>query len=287
MERIGAARRPIFVILEPDLWGYLQQSVVATTNDPASAPAAVASSGLPELADLPNTAVGFARALVRLRDRRAPNARLVLHVSPFATGVDPVQDAWSGRDDPVHAVHAADRTVAFLRKLAPLSTWDALSLDLANASAAYYEARGDPTRWWDRSAQTRPNFPYFLAYLRALTDRSGRRVILWQIPLGNQVFATMNNSPGHYQDNKAEILWANLPALVDAGVIGLLFGEALEGDTTYWDRQRDGVTNPPPIVARGCDRCNTRQSTVPDDDGGYLREQAIAYSRQPIALRGR
>ncbi len=99
---------------------------------------------------------------------------------------------------------------------------------------------------------------------------------MWQIPLGNTKMRAVNNTWGHYQDNKVEWLFddpgrANLSAYVRSGVIAFLFGKALDGNTCACDAARDGVTNPPPISG------NTRDSLSADDYGGYFRERAAAY----------
>jgi hypothetical protein len=55
----------------------------------------VGSAGVPELADLPDTLAGFAQAIIRLRDRDAPNVLLAYHVSSWGTGTDLcVNNAW-------------------------------------------------------------------------------------------------------------------------------------------------------------------------------------------------
>ena len=51
-------------------------------------PASVASSGDADLAGLPNTAVGFAKAFVQLRDLYAPNVLLAYHASVWGTMFD-------------------------------------------------------------------------------------------------------------------------------------------------------------------------------------------------------
>ncbi len=66
--------------------GYIQQA--SENDDAATVPAAVASTGRAELQGLPDTAAGFAQALVRLRDAYAPNVRLAYHLSDWGTRVD-------------------------------------------------------------------------------------------------------------------------------------------------------------------------------------------------------
>ena len=131
--------------------------------------------------------------------------------------------------------------------------------------------RGDDRGWWyaeDFARQAR-----YVARFSALTQK---RIVLWQIPLGNTKMRAMNNSWNHYQDNTVE--WflddpgrANLSAYARAGVIAFLFGRGADGATCACDGAGDGVTNPPPIGA------NTRISLNADDDGGYFRDRAAAY----------
>src|SRR3989442_5410860 len=66
----------VIVQVEPDLWGYLEQR--ADNGSPATLTAAVASSGHPDVAGIPDTAQGFGYALLHLRDVYAPNAALAI-----------------------------------------------------------------------------------------------------------------------------------------------------------------------------------------------------------------
>jgi hypothetical protein len=115
---------------------------------------------------------------------------------------------------------------------------------------------------------------------------TGRRAMLWQVPNGNRVYRTEDNTDGHWQDNRPEYFlnpatgrehlaeWANL------GVIGILWGAGAEGQSRYYDAANDGITNPPPING------NDTVSVYPDDDGGYLRLQLSNYYSLPLPLPG-
>ena len=59
--------------------------------------------------------------------------------------------------------------------------------------------------------------------------------------------------------------WANY------GVMGIMFGAGAGSQSHYFDYDSDGITNPPPING------NNTVSTLPDDDGGYIRLQVSAY----------
>src|SRR5215210_5857877 len=112
LRRAGAFRSTRIVLhVEPDLWGYLQQR--ARGDRASSIPAAVSSTGLTSLRGLPNNASGLARAIVRLRDRLAPNVLLGYHVSVWGTGVDiSLQDPTAGQVDGLAA-----RAGKFMRSL--------------------------------------------------------------------------------------------------------------------------------------------------------------------------
>ena len=75
------------------------------------------------------------------------------------------------------------------------------------------------------------------------------------------------------------LLDTNRPHVVDyaaAGVIAVLFGATEDGTTHYDDHRGDGVTNG---AATG------QVSTLPNDDGGFLRTAAGAYySTGPVHL---
>ena len=83
----GRRLEPVILHVEPDLWGYIEQAT-AMADDATQIPASVSSSGDAALAGLPNTAAGFAQAIVRLRDQLAPNVLLAYHLSVWGTNRD-------------------------------------------------------------------------------------------------------------------------------------------------------------------------------------------------------
>ena len=105
---------------------------------------------------------------------------------------------------------------------------------------------------------------------------AGKRVVLWQVPLGNTKMQAQDDSWGHYQDNRVE--WflddpggTHLALWRDAGVIAILYGGGAGGTTCACDAQNDGVTNPPRHQRQH------RGSVSADDDGGYFHQRAAAY----------
>ena len=262
---------------EPDLWGFFQR--IAIGDDPSTVPVAVASSGMPSLAGLPDDAAGLAQAVVRLRDEFAPGVVLGYHVSRWVTGQDMLFS------DPSYAKveQLSRRSATFYERLG--ASFDVTFSEFRDRDAGFLQIkRGQDAAWWDDGDFARWKF-----FLATFVDATQLRVVLWQIPLGNTRVRTVNNTPYHYQDNKVERLLGDDPAVIRRyaaiGVIALLFGAGAGGNTTASDAAQDGVTSPAPIngndllpiclpgalVATGC----TQRSA--DDDGGYFRWRAARY----------
>jgi hypothetical protein len=261
---------------------------VFNSNSAADVPASVDSSGDADAAGLANTAQGFAQAILHIRDRYAPNALLTLHASFWSTAVD----IGSSTEVSLNAQQVADTTAQFLSTAGlshnpkGISTWNLISSDVSDRDS------GQGAAWWDPTNQRLPNFARYLAFIAEVAARTNRRVVMWQVPEGNQYFDTMNDSPHHLQDNRPQYILAHVPEFVRAGVVAVLFGPG-QGGTTVDDQAGDGVSNPHPIASFQCDHCNTHLSVYPDDDGGFLRIFVGAYYRagplslaQPAAWKG-
>jgi hypothetical protein len=281
------------VHVEPDLSGYAEQAVLpggdcfgfctGGANDPSNLKASVASSGFAAVAGYPNTYRGFNLALLHLRDRFAPNVLLAFHVSDWASLFD--IGSYQGSD--IDAAALGRKVAAFAdaagvhRQRADTSAYDLVFNDVADRDA---EVSGV---WWDRRNQTFPNFHRWERYIGAVHGATGRPIVVWQIPEGNQFFDTEDGSAGHTRDNRAEYFFHHVGELGRAGVVALLFGKG-NPSTTHTDFEGDGVTNPPSTCSSdgtsGPPICNDHPSHYPDDDGGYLRIQARRYYRAPVPL---
>ncbi len=276
--------------VEPDFWGYMEQR--SAGDDARTVPARVAETGLPELAGLPGNVSGFARAVVRLRDQYAPNVALGYHVSVWGTGVD---IALSNPPDATVDALAA-RAAAFYLSLA--ASFDIAFAEFSDRDSAFYQyVYGDGGRaWWDAE-----DFRRSVRFLGGFSAAAGKRIVMWQIPLGNTKMRSQNNTTGHYQDNRPEWLLddpgrTHLTAYRDAGVVAFLFGGGAGGTTCACNGQGDGVTTPaaingntlaseaaaagsaPVVVTRG----STPTLVTPyaaDDDGGFFRWKAWQYYR--------
>jgi hypothetical protein len=248
---------PVVLHVEPDLWGYLQQA--ASGDDAATVPAVV-----PE--GLPQTAAGFAQEVVRLRDRLAPNVILAWHMSGWGTEHDIVYER---PPDKTVAAYAA-RSAVFYRSLK--ANFDLAFEDFSDRDAGFYEKQQGNAKTWFAPA----DFRRHLLYGRTFVRLTGLRLAAWQIPLGNTLMRAMDDTWGHYQDNRVQWLLgsrAHLSAYVQAGYVAFLFGGGAGGTTCACDAQKDGVTNPAPIDG------NVRPSLSADDDGGLFRSLVRAYYR--------
>lgn len=270
MTEAGAFGKTVIVHIEPDLWGYLQER----GTPPATTPAAVASSGFADVAGYPNTVVGFAQALVALRNKYAPNVLLGYHISPWAS---PIGDLGSDHETNFDTLGAAQQTAAYYLQLN--TSFDLLFYDITDRDAAYYDSIGNPNTWWDVNNVTYPNFNRFNQFAAQITALTGKKGILWQVPLGNTKMTSMNNTNHHWQDNRVQYYldstngFQHIKDLANSGIIAVLFGSGIESTTTNTDAAGDGVTNPAPING------NSQVATVSDDDGGYLRQQATSFYR--------
>lgn len=282
LKRIGASKQTVLVMVEPDLWGFLQQAALKKgKNSAADMPASVRSSGYADAQSYPDNAQGFAWAMLHMRDKYAPNAVMAIHSSTWSAGPNIATDKSANLNVAALAQKEADflNTAGLIGNPKGVSTWDLLSNDMADYDSAQPGGRS----WWDRYNRTFPNFARYLDFLNHLSTGTHRRIVLWQVPIGNQYFDTMDNSQGHYQDNRAEYIMGHVEDFAKAGVIAVLFGAGNNG-TKNIDAMQDGVTNPDPIYGYECDGSNTHESQYADDDGGYLRIFVGKYSQHPVVM---
>jgi len=274
--------------VEPDFWGYMEQR---STNDNASTVSAkVSETGIAALQGLPSTVAGFARAVVKLRDTYAPNVTLAYHLSVWGTNFD--IGISNPPDNQVDALGV--RAAAFYTSLG--ANFDIVFTDIADRDAAFKQyIYGDGgITWWDAE-----DFRRNARFLGKFSTTAGKRLVMWQLPLGNTRMRAQNNTWNHYQDNRVEWLLedatrAHLTSYRDAGVVAFLFGGGAAGVTCACDADGDGVTNPAPIggntmasqlAPAGTAPSQTTIGGVPtlvtpyaaDNDGGFFRWRAWAY----------
>jgi hypothetical protein len=264
-ERAGAlGPQQVILHLEPDLWGFMQQR--ALFDSAARVPAKVAATQVEGLDAFPNSVAGFAQAVIALRDRYAPNVLVAYHLSVWGTG----QDIVSSDPDNLRVDVLAKSASVFYTSLK--ADFDVVFADSTDRDAAFKQYQyGDHAAWW-----TEDDYARNVRFLAAFSSSVGKRIVLWQMPLGNTKMRAQNNLWGHYQDNHVEWLLDNperthLIDYANAGVVAAIFGGGGAGTTCACDAANDGVTNPPPING------NVALSKSADDDGGFFRARAAAY----------
>jgi len=270
-QQAASATGPVVLQVEPDLWGYIEQR--AKHQNASTVPAAVASSGMLDLRGMPNTAAGFAQAILVLRNNYAPHVIVAYHDSNWGTGVN-IQ---SSHPDNGQVAEMAVRSVDFYRSLD--AKFNAVFAETSDRDAGYAQVvNGEGTSlWW-----ARPDFWHLQEYLAAIHKALGLPIVIWQIPVGNTLMRVMNNTPYHYQDNKVQSLLGSaapasslLQAYARAGVAALLFGSGQPSDTCACNNDHNRFGHlPAPIDG------NTRRSLSTDDDGGYLMSVAARYYRR-------
>ena len=257
----GARGKPATFIVEPTIWPNQQ-----LVDDRAAerVEAIVGSSGLPELAGLPDTLAGFAQGWVTLRDRVAPGVMLAYPTADWGSGSKVVI-----ADLPTRKVEAsAEENAAFYKSLG--ADFDLATLEVAEYDAGYLATERDDE---GRGTWTPDDYVRHATWVREWVAGAGVRVALSQIPFGNTQMRAVDETKFHYSDNHVETLLGAeglevLTAYRDAGVIGLIFGTGRVGSTCPCDQAGDGVTNPPAAAGNA-----GRRSLSADDDGGYWREQ--------------
>jgi hypothetical protein len=206
LRRVAAAAggRRVIIHVEPDLWGYLEQS------------------------NATGVARSFAQRLIALRNRLAPHVLLAWHLSAWGTNAVPTDARVSfSRVDQLAAVSAA-----FYQALH--AHFDLVFYDVTDRDAGYYQNVEHTNTAWGPANFLRNN-----RYMADFTRRTHTPIVLWQLPLGD---THENNTRDHYRDNRLQWWFgpgsaAHLRATRDAGVIGFLFGAGADGNTT---QQSDG-----------------------------------------------
>ena len=185
----------------------------------------MAATGDPALTGLPNNAAGFARAIVRLRNRLAPNV---------VAGLAP-ERVWGTKNDPTYSNPSRDarrlaaRSAKFYRSLH--ARFDVVFHDVADRDAGFRRhVLGDraPQRWtagdFHRSDRYIRGFTRLTQTQgRALADPAGQPEAL---PTPGPTTATTGSSGG-----SAPVAPRTCAQARRAGIVACLFGGGADGTT--------------------------------------------------------
>jgi hypothetical protein len=218
LQKIGS--ETALLHLEPDLWGYAQQK----NGNPDLIPAKVKAANPTDCSALADTWSGFGRCLIAMTRKYAPNAKVGLHGSSWATNIDVTINKNASLD----VAGEAGKLAAFLAKCGGADA-DFVAVDASDRDADFYRLVLGQDQWWDATNQTLPSFHQAFAWAKALGEGLGRPVIFWQVPLGN---AAQGNTKNHYKDNRVDYFFAHPDELAAAHVAGMFFGAGESRQTT-------------------------------------------------------
>jgi hypothetical protein len=238
--------KPVIFHLEPDFYGFMQSYSRSPDrpggvqpDDPTSIPVALPAEL--NAAGYNDTLAGLGQRMVDLVHEMAPNALVAPHASAWATGREP--NAISGGE----VATIAAETAAFMEAMGGDQA-DLLFVEWSDRDA------GSGLRpWWDDTNTTLPRVSRAVLWKNALSAASGKRLILWQVPVGH---VALNDTCGRYRDNRAAYAFGHPRDLYDSGTIAVLFGPGAE--------------------------C----MTAPSSDGGVLRQQAATAYALPATPTG-
>jgi hypothetical protein len=161
--------------------------------------------------------------------------------SMWATNADPNTVV------PSEVINIARRTAAFIDAMGGAQS-DLLVVEWSDRDA------GSGLRpWWDDTNLNLPRPTRAILWENALSEAANKRLILWQVPVGNM---SLDNTCNHYQDNKAAYLFQHPRDLFDAGVFAILFGGGAECSTQVWTdggyvAAQGGIAYSPPAAPTG------------------------------------
>ena len=205
--------------LEPDFWGYAQQGA----SDPHAIPAKVKAANPTDCASMEDSLSGFASCLVAMAHKYAPNAKVGLHASGWATNID----VTGSSDTSLNVAAEAAKVGNFLKGLAPDA--DYIVVEASDRDAGWYQTVRARDTWWDDTNATVPNFHRAFSWAKTVAETAGKPLVWWQLPVGN---ASQGNTNQHYQDNRVAYFFAHADEIAAAHGAGFAFGAGESAQTT-------------------------------------------------------
>ncbi len=254
MQKIKTFGKPVIIVLEGDSFGMVE---MLTNNQPTTA-AAVASSGLPELAGLPNTVAGFGMAYLAIRKSvGVPNVAMGPDTPYYAANGDIMNYAPSDTD-PLQS--HVDYQWSFFGALGvgANQTGDRFDFSASCPRASDQDAYSDGRDKWsnsDTASVNSPSINRYVEWLRLYNLTSGVPWVLHQVPIGNSQHLdttwSANTPRSGYKDILVEYLFqyespastalrtTHVGNFANAGVAAFLFGFSDDGDMPTNDLWKD------------------------------------------------
>ncbi len=220
------ASKVIFHI-EPDMLGYLQQRAIRENKEPSQISAFVND------ARYPNNLIGMHQRMIDIVREHCPQKGIIaFHASLWGNIISLKEN----EEKILDIENLARNTANFLMKLSP--NFDLIFMDWSDRDAGYDGI------WWDKKNTSLPNFSRILMFTNYLSSFSKKKIVLWQIPIGNEFLPNIENQ---YADNRLDYLFDYPFDVAKSGIISLLFGAGIQGMTTQFT------------------------------DGGHLKSRALQY----------
>jgi hypothetical protein len=217
LQQIGT--KTVLLHIEPDFWGYAQQ----VGPDPTTMQAAVASANPTDCAGQPNTIAGMGKCMIAMVRKYAPNAKVGLHASAWASG----PDVNINTNPALDIVAEANKVGAFLAACGA-ADGDYVVVEASDRDAGYYSSIGQ-NKWWDATNATLPSFNQHFAWAKALAEKVGRPLLWWQLPVGNM---SLPNVTTQWHDNRVDYFFSHTQQVAGAHGVGMAFGAGAGGQTT-------------------------------------------------------
>ncbi len=205
--------------IEPDFWAYAQFLAL----DPRLLPAAVASANPTDCANQPNSVAGMGHCLISMARKYAPNAKVGLHASAWATKLDAHLNT-----NPLFDVTIEARKVADFLRLCGAANGDFVVVETSDRDAQWYQMATGSWRWWDRNNFNYPNFRQAFTWSKALSERLGKPHLWWQLPVGNM---SLPGTWEKWRDNRLDYFFDHPDQVAAAHGLGMVFGAGAEGQT--------------------------------------------------------
>ncbi len=218
LQTIG--QKKVLLHVEPDLWGYAQQQAAAP-NDLA---VQVQSANAEDCGALADNFAGFGDCMVRMVRKYAPNARVGMHVSAWATSMDAMQNRTASR---AAVLSSAETTTRFVMASGG-SGADFLTVEASDRDHGYYASLGQ-SRAWDERNVTLPHFEQAFAWAQRVAEAARKPLLWWQLPLGNE---SLPDTGGAWKDNRVDYFFAHLPEVLGTHAFGAVFSSGATGQTT-------------------------------------------------------
>jgi len=202
----------VLLHIEPDFWGFAQKQ----NSNPHLIPAAVASANPTDCANQENSVAGMGRCMIAMVRKYAPNARVGLQASSWASATDSMLNTNTFLD-----VEAEARKVADFLLECGGGQGDYVAVEAADRDAQWYQLTQGRNRWWDATNTTLPHFKQAFRWVKALSERMGKPNLWWQLPVGNM---TLPGYEKQWKDNRLDYFFDHPEEVSAAHGLGMVFG---------------------------------------------------------------